>query len=324
MKLSIIIPVYNSEQYIGRCLNSILNQNLPLDDYEVIIINDGSSDNSLQIANVFAKQYKNVKVYGQSNKGQGVARNKGMEKALGDYIMFIDSDDYLVHNVLNDMLSRVEDNNVEILVSGFWQMSRDGSIQQRIDRFVEKNCLFSGEQVVLKGYFPTSVCAKLYHRRFVLDCNVTFASGIIHEDVDFNVRLFPKAKRVKFIDKCTYVYFWNPLSTDRFINEKKQRKSLLSDIHIAKSMSDVVHSGTISSEMCLLYKKHINSMIITPIINYLRNPHSVSKEIIKDYIMTARKEKFIPINGKTKSFRTSLLIPIINCNRVLDLLIRYR
>ena len=99
MKVSVIIPVYNTEKYLAECLDSILNQTL--DSYEIIIVNDGSTDGSLQLINQYAKRYSNISVINQNNQKQGAARNAGLKVANGEYVCFIDSDDMLEKNALD-------------------------------------------------------------------------------------------------------------------------------------------------------------------------------------------------------------------------------
>ena len=100
MKLSIIIPVYNTGGYLSRCLDSCLNQDIPSNEYEIIAVDDGSTDNSLDLLKKYAGAYSNIKVLHQSNKRQGAARNKGLSVAQGEYIWFVDSDDWIVENCL--------------------------------------------------------------------------------------------------------------------------------------------------------------------------------------------------------------------------------
>ena len=113
VKLSIIIPVYNTEEYLPRCLNSCLEQDLLANEYEIIAINDGSSDNSLQILNAYALKYPNIRVINQENRGLGATRNRGLNLAIGEYIWFVDSDDWVLENCLLDIYENCKD--VDIL-----------------------------------------------------------------------------------------------------------------------------------------------------------------------------------------------------------------
>ncbi|GHV66157.1 hypothetical protein FACS1894199_08980 [Bacteroidia bacterium] len=115
MKLSIIIALYNAEKYIVRCLESTMNHSLDLDDYEVIVIDDGSTDSSLSLVEEFGKNHPNIKILTKNNGGQGSARNMGLYIAQGKYILFLDSDDYLESDKLRDVLIIAEQKKIDIL-----------------------------------------------------------------------------------------------------------------------------------------------------------------------------------------------------------------
>ncbi len=108
--LSLIIPLYNTEKFIGECLSSILDSSADKADYEVIVIDDGSTDGSGEIVQLFSKKYYNIHLFSQENQGVSVARMKGAEKATGDYLWFIDSDDYLLDGALEEVMHLIRDN----------------------------------------------------------------------------------------------------------------------------------------------------------------------------------------------------------------------
>ncbi len=116
-KISIILPVYNTEKYLTRCFKSVLRQTF--DSYEVIVINDGSTDNSLSIINKFAKQNSKIKVYSQENKGLSYSRNLGIKKSNADYIFFLDSDDSIHKNTLEELYNLAKINNSCITITRF-------------------------------------------------------------------------------------------------------------------------------------------------------------------------------------------------------------
>ena len=115
MKLSIVVPLYNKEKYIERCLDSLLAQDLPSSEYEIIVVDDGSTDSSYSIASDYSEKHLNIKLFNQKNQGAGAARNKGLDLASGDYVYFLDADDYIASNVLNVLLTTGEKHQLEIL-----------------------------------------------------------------------------------------------------------------------------------------------------------------------------------------------------------------
>ena len=142
IRLSIIIPVYNVEKYISRCLDSLLDQDLHTSDYEIIVVNDGSNDKSLEIAQSYARN-NNVIIIDQKNGGVGNARNSGLMAARGNYVYFIDPDDYLISNCLNKLVTSCEANNLDILtfLSHQLQMINQSKQSQRLGfHLVIKSC----------------------------------------------------------------------------------------------------------------------------------------------------------------------------------------
>lgn len=119
IKLSIIVPVYNVAELIKKCVDSLLCQDIPSEEYEILLINDGSTDNSLQIIENLARKHSNIKVYSKPNGGQSSARNWGLRHALGKYIWFVDSDDFIETNVLGKVLGKVEKDSLDVLCFSF-------------------------------------------------------------------------------------------------------------------------------------------------------------------------------------------------------------
>ena len=114
ISLSIIIPVYNVEQYLPRCLDSVLQQDIPYEEYEVIVVNDGSPDSSLAIAESYARRYPNVKVVTRQNGGLSAARNTGLEYAKGEYVWFVDTDDRIASNCIRYLCNYAKDNKLDV------------------------------------------------------------------------------------------------------------------------------------------------------------------------------------------------------------------
>ena len=208
MKLSIIIPMYNAEKYIGNCLDSILNSDLPKGEYEVIIVNDGSKDKGPEIAQDYASMHENFRYLTQENQGQSVARNYGIREACGEYVWFVDADDELQKEI-GILLSLIEQYNEPDLLS-FRLEARSpdneflhyGSSHQQLPH----NQVISGREAVLSGYMPSSVCTFIIKRSLLIEESLTFYPGIIHQDVELSYRMMSLAKSVVFTDYCLYTY----------------------------------------------------------------------------------------------------------------------
>ena len=131
MKLSFIIPVFNTEDYLERCLASCLDQDLPESDYEIIVLNDGSTDGSLQVAQRIASSHPCIRIVSQENGGLSRARNAGLREASGDYVWFVDSDDYIARNCLGTLWSKCADEMLDVLGMGSFRVMQDGSVIER-------------------------------------------------------------------------------------------------------------------------------------------------------------------------------------------------
>lgn len=165
MFLSFIIPVYNTEDYIAECLNSLLNQNIPTDEYEIICVNDGSKDSSLDILNKYALAHSNIHVIDQQNSGVSVARNVGLEHANGDYIWFIDSDDLIKENCLHEIKTIISTNEYDRII-----------INTRT--FKTTDDLFSKETALNGAWKDSVVWRSIFKKNFLNDNNLRFHPGL--------------------------------------------------------------------------------------------------------------------------------------------------
>lgn len=207
MRLSIIVPVYNVEQWLNRCLDSLYKQELSEDEFEVILVNDGSTDNSLSIAEAFAKHHSNIRIISRANGGLSAARNTGLEYAQGDYVWFVDSDDFIEPNSIKPILQNAEDNELDMMCFFFQFTFEDGHTEQYIYRPKYKDRIMTGDEFVVKTGFVMSPWASLYRRQFLVDNSLRFKEGILHEDEEFSPRAQFLAKRIAHTDAIVYNYF---------------------------------------------------------------------------------------------------------------------
>lgn len=211
--ISIIVPVFNVENYLKECMDSILNQNFR--DFEVICINDGSTDSSLEILKNYSKLDSRVKIISQDNQGLGAARNRGLKEANGKYILFVDSDDFLEENCLYELYQNIISNSSDMLVFKFNSYDETKNSYRPGGFYFEKsfgdvdfnNFTFRYEDVkkhVMNTYF--SAWSKLYKKEFLDKHNLTFPEGITYEDVLFQIKTFLYAKSLSFLPKSIYNY----------------------------------------------------------------------------------------------------------------------
>ena len=205
-KVSIIVPVYNEEEYVSTCLISLINQTL--DDIEIILIDDNSTDNSLNILLDYAKKYPNIKVYhNEKNIGQGASRNRGLSLATGEYIGFVDSDDYIRNTMYEDMYKAVLNNNYPEVVTTEIMFVKDDSYANRdleflsigkekiINPMLDKNAVISESP---------AVCNKIFRRDTLKD--FYFVEDSLFEDIPFSYTKYMEASKVVSVPSINYFY----------------------------------------------------------------------------------------------------------------------
>lgn len=210
--LSIIVPVFNVQRYIGKCVDSLLSQDLDEDSYEIILVNDGSVDDSGRICDFYALEHSNVSVIHQKNQGLSIARNNGLRIARGRYVLFVDSDDFLQCNVLNELMKRMLSWRLDILR---FVIRRVHEKEKGEGETLSKQRFSSSEGEVVKGHvflvnrlgFECYACQFLFRRSLLVDNGLFFRPGIIYEDTEWTPRVLELAERVMETDLLVYNYY---------------------------------------------------------------------------------------------------------------------
>ncbi len=206
MKLSIIIPIYGVEKYIEKCILSCINQN-PIKlgtDYEIICVNDGTKDKSAEIAKNIANQFDGIVVIDQTNQGLSVARNTGLFAARGEYIWFVDSDDYIEENCLQSLCAKLQ-NNLDILqIQPIKIYEVDGHKETYIQKTFSGR--ISGKGVTRMGGLSAPAQFCIYRTSFLKENDLKFVKGIYHEDSEFKPRTVYLASSVEHYSPIIYYY----------------------------------------------------------------------------------------------------------------------
>lgn len=203
-KLSVIVPVYNVEPYLRRCIDSIVNQTY--NNLEIILIDDGSPDNCGRICDEYANKDSRISVIHQKNGGLSVARNSGMDVATGDYIAFVDSDDYIASDMYKSMISILENNNLDIVCCGDYRVVGDKVYGNEGSGALK---IFSQDEIIYKALLDYQVAAwnKVY--KYDVTKDIRFPVGRKFEDTATSYLFFSKSKKVGVIDRAYYYYFKN-------------------------------------------------------------------------------------------------------------------
>lgn len=222
--VSVIVPVFNAHQYLEQCIRSILYQSYR--NLDIILIDDGSQDNSLEICKNFEKEDKRIRVFHKENEGVSSARNLGIEKAQGEYIVFIDSDDRVKTNFIESLVAKGQENSIVICnfvycdenerVSASYEMLRDGNLND-LNAFLAS--------VVVERKIFGSVCRTLFPSKIIKDNNIKFVNCILAEDQLFLLAAVSYCSCIITLKEAMYVYFDNSSSA----THKVYRKNFLKD-----------------------------------------------------------------------------------------------
>ncbi len=209
-KISVILPVYNVEKYVRKCLLSIVEQSYQ--NFEVLIVDDGSTDNFFKEIEDIVAENKNIKIYQKVNGGLASARNFGLEKANGDYILFIDSDDWIEKDLFKTLVENLSDEDILIFNLGEYSNKERKIITDRRIKNIDKKLLQINEGYIFLDEVPNGATIKIYKRSFIEKNNFRFNEELkLYEDTYWDIITLINAKKVRFLD---YVGYWYRVGRD--------------------------------------------------------------------------------------------------------------
>lgn len=231
MKLSIIVPVYNVEAFLKKCVDSLLAQDLPADEYEIIIVDDGSTDGSGALADALAAECGNIRVIHQQNRGLSGARNAGIPASTGDYILFVDSDDFLEPNVLGGLVRQMEEKQLDILRFNYQNVNMDGEVFEP-NKYSKPFVDYSEEVCDGITFLNERLGNACYAWQFMLKAPILhrqgngFKEGIYFEDVEWTPRILIQVGRAASTETVVYNYLFRSDSIARNTDTEKKRKAI--------------------------------------------------------------------------------------------------
>lgn len=260
IKISVIVPVYNTEKYLKKCLESIINQNFQ--DIEIIIINDCSTDNSLNIIKEYMKQDGRIILVNKKiNEGVSIARNLGMKLAKGEYIFYIDSDDWIEQNYFKDMYNKALQENADMVISDFYKDFDNGKVIYIKDQgeYIEEK-IDVLKKIFLFKSFP-SVCNKLIRKNLYLKNEILYPKEIsMGEDLYTSSRLIYFSRKIIKCNKAYYHYIQNPESA---VREKIKNLNKVKDIYfVVKELEEFFTSKNISLPINELKINHLSIWLL--------------------------------------------------------------
>lgn len=323
--LSIVIPVYNAEPYLQRCVESCIIQGLRPQEQEIIICDDGSTDGSLALARSLAAQDNRIKVFNQKNEGSGMARNLGLNHATGRYVMFVDSDDYLHSNSVMTVLEICERNALDLCKYIMECVELNTGNHNLSYSPVETNKLFTGFELLGNQSVPLdSACSSIYRKDF-LDSNcLRFTNMTSSEDVAFNLHVFLHAKRIMYSNIHVYTYEIRSGSRGHSTDLYSRTRYFKNNLRNAA----LVMYESVTNECLLDSTKHSlrlrsNSMTAGNLLYLLNSRQSIPRIVATEILDLASELGIYPIHGATFSWKTTLLSHVL-LNRKKLLLSRFK
>lgn len=304
-KISVIVPVYNSEKYIERCLTSIINQTYK--NIEIIIINDGSTDNSQGIIDKYVKENQNtIKTYQTKNNGVASARNLGIEKVTGDYFLFVDSDDYIEQNLIEKLNSIIEKEKVDIVKYKMKIIKENNTGEISAGPVFEKT---SGEDAFNKLCYTDKMidtpCLYLFNTEYFKNNSFKFTENTYHEDFGLIPLVIVKANSFISTKICGYCYIYTDDSITRNKDNKKAIKKANDLLFHYDNMKHEIETYSISK--CT--KENIYSYYINALLLRIKELNGQTK---KEYIQEIKKRNILT-KLKTKGVKGFLKYLYYKC-----------
>ena len=306
MKLSIIVPVYGVAKYLPKCVDSLLAQDIS--NYEIVLVDDGSPDECPQICDEYSTKYSNIKVVHQVNAGLSAARNSGVSIAEGDYILFVDSDDYLQPNTLGTLLEQAEHDNLDVLRFCYQNVKESGEAFAPYKDMTNYND-YSAVPTDGLTFLNERMGNQCYVVQFLVKTDIVrqelFTPGIYFEDVDWTPRMLLRAKRIASTDLVVYNYLWREGSIT--LSQKdiaKMRKQLDDKLNILAKLNQL--GNTVSD------RRWFDGMISGLVINIVGIVASTFYSERKRYIQQIKALNILPITTYHIAPRAQRKVKLIN------------
>jgi len=306
--LSIIIPVYNVEKYISTCLLSVLENDLEPIDYEIIVVDDESPDNSMTLVNELAVRFSNIRIVSQKNTGISGARNTGIRHAKGNYILFIDSDDWILKESLGKLAALCKEQDLDILEFGIEKRNNDGSVVGSFSASTSGE-IYTGVEYYKKCRYVNSVFNKVYKRELLIENDLLFTEKIYVEDFELNTRAFLAANRVSAIPDLIYQYRQSPDSITRTKDVSKRKKMIEDHVVVLQKTHQLFQTEKREENRSFL-EERMSFLVVS--IFYLMLKNNFSYAEMKNMRTRLRENDLyrieFPVHQKNKNVFRKLLL----------------
>lgn len=279
MRLSIVVNMYNTAAFLHKCMDSLLQQDIPGDSYEIILVDDGSTDNSLELAYEYANQSRShidwptIKICAHSNKGLAAARNTGVDAAIGEYLCFVDPDDYIEKNSLALLLQQMDEEHLDVLRFNYQKVDEDGNWlpdSAMETKFDYTSKIMSGVEFIAERLTTTCyVWAYIYRLGVIRENNIRFVEGCYFDDTPWLPQVLQKVQRVNCTNVRHLYYLQRIGSLVHTTNRESVMRKVRGQLDLIQMMS--VQMKTANREVEVWYRKmlaHISISLLTSVALY--------------------------------------------------------
>lgn len=319
IKLSIIVPIYGVEQYLRKCVDSLLNQDIPSSEYEIILVDDGSPDTCPQICDEYAAAHENIRVVHRENGGLSAARNSGIEVSRGEYIMFVDSDDYIEPNVLSGLFAQMERDRLDVLRYRLQYVNPQYEVYNpyKIDPFNGND--YSEVPTDGVSFLNSRMNTQCYAWAFIVkqslivdsresivdrqDC--IFTEGIYFEDTDWTPRMLCKANRVASTSTVVYNYLMREGSITNAVNRSKQKKVLDDKMRLITTLQQ----QAVDLQKCGRYNRWYRDMISDLVVSIIGMLSTTFYDERDAYLAQLQQLQIYPLQSKSLKARLINISP---------------
>lgn len=275
-KLSVIVTFYNLEKHIEKNIKSIIDQSI---DMEIIYVDDGSTDKSIDIVNKYRSLDNRIKIFQKDNGGPSSARNFGLKYATGEYIIFIDGDDYIEKDSLKKLYNTAKNENLDILQGCYRRVNEYGEeLFEKYEKgLVNSGTAMTGREWILKKHNIPMVWPYLFRRDFLMQNNLTLLEGVYHEDVEFIPRVIYLSESIKAVD----IVFYNYVQRQGSIMNSKNINKFFDLIKVCDSLEAFQTEFAMSEELNNYFKEHISYLYAQGIHNAILTNIGIN-ELLKD------------------------------------------
>ena len=268
--VSILVAIYNKEVEVSQCIESLINQSY--NNLEIILVNDGSTDSTKDICEKFANKDRRIKLINKKNEGLEMARRTGLENASGEYVMFVDGDDWIPHNAVETLINSIKKENADVCFGkGARVLDKYGLIKRYPKQNIYNNININKNEFKDKYYesfcgwgeLPINLWGKLYKKSLLDSCDIKTVGITLGEDLCFNLQVLPKAEKIISVPEIVYFYRWGGMTNKINKNLFKEACKVYNfkmDIFLKENISDCIEKA--SFELCNFFESYIEQYLI--------------------------------------------------------------